>query len=206
MEEPMRAIIYDIEILRAIPDRDGKQIQGIEYCEGWKDHANMGISCIGVWDYVEERARVFGMESLDAFLDLCDDRDLLIGFNNIPFDNAVINATRNATVMDEGKSYDLLREIWRAAGLPIEFDFKTHGGVGLDAMCERNFGTKKTGTGAHAPVLWQQGNYCQVIDYCLNDIRLTKQMMDQVLAKGPLINSKTGLPMMLRQPFSPAPL
>lgn len=196
----MRALIYDIEILNAIPNRDGSKEDGIEYCAGWHDHANMGIAVIGVYDYEEDRARVFCQDNLSAFLDLCSDRDVLVGFNNIPFDNAVIAATLQIPPFPEEQCYDLLRELWMAAGLSPTFDHNTHGGYGLDETCKRNFGTKKSGNGALAPVLWQQGKIGTVIDYCLNDIRLTKQLFDRVLQTGMLQSPKNGQELALRYP------
>jgi hypothetical protein len=41
----MKYILYDLEIKNAIPDKS--PIPGIEYCGGWNDHGNMGISVIG---------------------------------------------------------------------------------------------------------------------------------------------------------------
>lgn len=41
----MNALIYDIEIVKGIPDKKKTMLEGIEYCAGWEDHANMGISC-----------------------------------------------------------------------------------------------------------------------------------------------------------------
>src|SRR3990167_9078166 len=38
---PIRALIYDLEIKRAIPDKHGASIPGIKYCAGWHDHAAM---------------------------------------------------------------------------------------------------------------------------------------------------------------------
>lgn len=112
--------------------------------------------------------------------------------------NAVIAATINIPPFPETKCYDLLRELWAAAGLPPAFDGKTHGGYGLDATCEKNFGSRKSGNGGLAPVLWQQGKIGKVIDYCLNDIRMTKQIFDQVLISGTLISPKTGTTLKMR--------
>jgi hypothetical protein len=53
------ALVYDLEIIKAIPERDGSRLDGYDYCEGWHDHANMGVSVIGAFDYVEQRYRVF---------------------------------------------------------------------------------------------------------------------------------------------------
>lgn len=197
-------LIYDCEIIKAIPNRDGSKLDGIEYCAGWRDFSNMGISVIGAYDYVEDRTRVFCEDNADEFALLMGQRDLWVGFNNIPFDNALIRAAWDF-VIDDGQCYDLLRETWAAAGLGSEFNFKTHGGYGLDAVCEANFGTKKSGNGAFAPVLWQQGKVGEVIDYCLNDIRLTKQLMDAALAGTPIKNPKKQTQsLLLRKPFEVA--
>ena len=37
----MGYLIYDLEIVKAIPDRNKPNEPGIEYCAGWDDHANM---------------------------------------------------------------------------------------------------------------------------------------------------------------------
>jgi len=192
----MEALIYDIEIVKAIPNKDGSKLAGIEYCAGWQDHANMGVATLCAYDYKDDRYRVFCKDNLADFIELAKDR-MPVGFNNIAFDSKVLNAV---TPFDETGQYDLLVEIWAACGLGPTFNFKTHGGFGLDIMCETNFGTKKTGHGALAPVDWQRGNIGAVIDYCLNDIKLTKQLFDEVLAGRDIKNPKGGT-LMLRCPY-----
>lgn len=197
----MNALIYDIEILKAIPSPYSHCEKGIKYCSGWSDHARMGISVIGAYDYLEGRTRVFCADNFPAFIDRAQQPGtLLVGFNSIPFDNAVIAATLGAS-FEETQCYDLLREIWIAAGLSPTFERGTHGGYGLDAVCAKNFGTQKSGNGALAPVLWQKGQIGEVIDYCLNDIRLTKQLFDRALDGGALISPKTEAVLTLRKPL-----
>jgi len=192
-------IIYDLEILKAIPDRKEEPEVGIEYCEGWKDHANMGITVLGVYDYLEDRYRVFLDDNKEEFAKLLDSRGpLCVGFNSIPFDNAVLTNTPGWAVPI--RCYDLLKEIWASLKLQSAFNVGIHGGLGLEAMCEANFGTKKSGNGALAPILWQRKQFGNVISYCLNDCSLTKQLMDRVLAGHPLINPKGGKPLLLRNP------
>jgi len=192
-------IVYDIEIVKAIPPRYGPRDNSIEYCGGWHDHANMGVSVIGVYDYRTERTRVFCEDNKDEFFSLVSDTDLCVGFNNIPFDNAVIRSCWGD--IDDKKCYDLLRQTWLACGLSDEFNPATHGGYGLEAICEANFGSIKSGNGAFAPVLWQQGKIGTVIDYCLNDVKLTKQLLDVALAGGRVIDPKSGGTITLRRPF-----
>lgn len=196
----MNALIYDCEIVKAIPSPNSYCEKGIKYCSGWSDHARMGISVIGVYDYVEDRARVFCEDNKAGFAALCSQREICVGFNNIPFDNTLIRATDGWGAPDDDKCYDLLREVWAAAGLGAEFNRKTHGGYGLDAVCEKNFGAKKSGNGALAPVLWQRGQIGEVIDYCMNDIRLTKRLFDAAVSGEAIFNPKTGEALTLRKP------
>lgn len=198
----IKALIYDIEILKGICGSKETKIEGIEYCDGWKDHANMGISVIGAYEYATGRPRVFCLDNKEEFRNACLDADLLVGFNNIPFDNAVIKATWwGPDEPADHRCYDILREVWAAAGLPAEFNPKTHGGYGLDAMCEKNFGIRKSGNGALAPVDWQRGNIGAVIDYCLNDVFMTKRLFDEILLGAPLKNPRGGPDLKLRIPL-----
>ncbi len=179
----MDSLIYDLEIVNAIPARGRERLPGVKYAESWEDHAGMGISVIGVYDYVEDRYRVFCEDNFGAFRELADERRLLVGFNNIRFDNAVIAAELDFPIADD-HCYDILRELWAAAGFGPKFDKSTHTGFGLDKCCEVNFGTRKSGHGAYAPVQWQRGEFGAVIDYCLNDVRLTKMLFDKIIYHG----------------------
>lgn len=193
-------LIYDIEIKKAICGKNDTRQDGIEYCEGWHDHANMGIACIGAYDYAEDRYRVFMDDNMDDFFHLCDASDLLIGFNNIAFDNAVINA-HSPMLTEAHKFYDILVELWAAAGLGPQFKFPTHAGFGLDALCKANFGTAKSGNGALAPVDFQKRRYGSLIDYCLNDVHLTKQVFDKIMACGMLQDPRNpGISLSIRKP------
>lgn len=196
----MEAMIYDIEIKKAIQGRNETKLAGIEYCGGWNDHAGMGISCIGAFDYATGRTRVFMDDNIGEFAELVKQRDLIVSFNGLSFDNRVCAA--NGIEVPDAKSYDILVEMWLAAGLGPKFAFPTHMGFGLDATCEANFGTRKTGHGALAPVDFQRGKFGSLVDYCLNDIALTKQVFDQIVASGQLLDPRgSGDLLTLRAPF-----
>ena len=181
-------LIYDIEIIKAVPDRKFPREDGIEYCSGWEDHANMGISVIGCYDYSDGRYRVFCKDNFVDFVLLCHDKQL-VSFNGIGFDNRVLKACGVTDLMEgtkDEKHYDILREVWVADGLGPDFVYPSHIGFGLDAVGSANFGQRKTGHGALAPVDWQRGKIGSVIDYCLNDIAMTKRCFDRIRAAGGL--------------------
>ena len=156
-------IVYDIEIKKAIAGKNDELLDGIEYCGGWHDHSNMGISCICAYDYRQDRYRTFCDDNMAEFQALACDADLLVGFNNIGFDNKVIRANGlfdiksnvSGSIDFDAKSYDILREIWVADGLSPEFHYPSHIGYGLDNVVQCNFGFGKTGHGAgrhHRPI------------------------------------------------------
>lgn len=181
-------IIYDCEIIKAINGRNEERLQGIEYCEGWRDFPGMGISVICVYDYATGRYRVFCADNFSEFQALVNETDIVIGFNSLGFDNRLCKA--NGLIVPDEKSYDLLAEIWHGAGLSRTFDYKTHGGYTLEACSQVNLGLSKFGNGAIAPIDWQRGKAGKVIDYCLSDIFLTKSLVDIVIAQGFLLNPK----------------
>lgn len=197
------ALIYDIEIKKAILGRGEIRLTNVEYCNGWTDHAGMGISVIGAYDYSEDRYRVFCEDNFNEFVELASRRQVLVTFNGLNFDNKVIQATIPKIVFqDDAGDYDILVELWASVGLGRQFSPRTHGGFGLDACMKANFGTAKTGNGALAPIWWQQGKIASTIDYCLNDVKGAKDLFDQILATGTLINPKDGATSLrLRNPF-----
>lgn len=181
----MNAILYDCEIEKAIcNERKGEvRIEGIDYCDGWDDHAGMGISCVGVYEYDTDRYRVFCKDNKNAFARLVAEATLVIGFNSLKFDNELMKAAWGIEVPAE-KSYDLLVEVWKAAGLGPKFVYPSHAGYGLKALAKANGLPGKTGYGALAPVQWQRGEIGSVINYCLHDVWLTKKLLEMVIQGG----------------------
>lgn len=181
-----KILVYDLEIENAVQDKrkGDAMLADIKYCDGWDDHKGMGITVIGAYDYAYHRYRVFLKDNFDDFVNLCRDR-LAVSFNGIGFDNKVLQAVLRFSPT-EARCYDVLREMWAAAGLPPEFNYKTHGGLGLNTTAKVNFNLGKTDDGGLAPVEWQRGNHGRVIDYCLQDVKLTKMCFDRVVSNGGL--------------------
>lgn len=174
----MNLLIYDCEIIRGIPSRNELPMEGIEYCDGWHDHANMGVSVICAYQR-GQGYRVFLEDNFGEFKELAENPDILcVGFNNRKFDDRLVSAALGITV---ARSWDLLREIWIEASLNPDGFSRNHGGYGLEAVSLANGLGGKSGNGALAPVLWQQGNRGAVIDYCLRDVMLTKKCIELAL-------------------------
>ena len=185
-----KILIYDCEIIKAIRDPKKVDLAHIEYCNGWDDYENMGISVIGVnfidieLDNITSHSNTsLSVLDLYSFQDGLDVTDVLVGFNNQSFDDKLLKAN-GFIIPDTVVNYDLLAEIWEGAGLGREFVYPTHAGFGLDAICKANGLGEKSGDGVNAAVLWQKGEHQKVIDYCENDIKLTRKLFDLIQEKG----------------------
>lgn len=173
--------IYDIEIQNGIaPKNPAERKQGINYCDGWTDWDGMKIACIGCYDYTTDKYLVFGENDLEDFKLFIQLHDVAVGFNNIRFDNNLLRA--NDVVIQPSKSYDILAEIYAALG-------SYQKGCRLEDCVKANFSNVgKTGNGADAPIDWQRGLHTKVINYCLNDVRITKMLLDKILRFGYINN------------------
>ena len=191
-------IIYDIEIENAILGRNEIAKAGINYCAGFHDFPNMGIAVIACYDMERERTRTFLKDNLDDFAALVRSTDCIIGFNNHKFDNKLLMA--NGISLPFGKSYDILEEVWKGLGIGTEYRHETHGGLSLDALVHANFRIRKTGSGAEAPIDWQEGRRGKVIDYCLADVELTRRLLVKIINCGKLKHPKTGIDITIRKP------
>lgn len=180
----MRYLVYDLEIRKGILGRQDIPEAGIDYCQGWGDHANMGISCLCAYDSGEDRYRVFFDDNRGCFEELVKKADLLVGFNNIRFDDKVLAAC-GWPVGHGVPRYDILREIAAAKGLNPN---GIHGGHSLEACSTANGGSPKSGHGAQAPIDWQRGRTGSLVDYCLEDVRLTRQLFERIRDIGGLID------------------
>jgi len=176
-------LVYDCEIVKMIPNKKETPVPDIEYCKGWGDFGGMGISVIGVYDFKEDKYRVFMRDNLDEFQKLINERKIMVGFNSIGFDNKLCAA--HGLNLSNIQHYDLMlaiAELANPTGDPEKINFR---GCGLEACCKANFeDISKNGDGALAPLLWQKGEIGKVVDYCLNDVKMTLAICEKIIYEG----------------------
>ena len=175
-----KVIIFDAEIKKAILGKKEDPVDGVEYCKSWGDFEGMGVSCVCTWDSTKSRNSVYLDDNLEKLQKDINAVEYVIGFNNYGFDNKLLAA--HGVVIDEAKSIDILAEIMKVT--------KSRKGLGLDAICEANFGIKKSGNGALAPIKWQKGKHGEVIDYCINDVEMTRKVFEKILRDGFIVDPR----------------
>ena len=130
----------------------------------------MKITVVGVYHYGRDEYRTYFEDQLpDLEADL-KEADLLVGFNNDHFDTPILD------------KYYLL-DLWSIPSFDILREFRSHTGrrVGLNSMAGATLGMYKSGSGSDAIGLYEQGKLQELADYCLDDVKLTKEVFDVIL-------------------------
>ena len=189
----MKVLIYDLEIKKAILGKGETKQPGTLYCDGWDDKANMGISTLCCYDYSEDRYHIFCEDNISESEVLFRECEILSGFNILNFDNPIVAHELPSLTKEylNGKSYDLFDEIRKISGK----------WCGLDAVIKaNNLGKGKTDSGAMAPVFYQTGKIGRLVNYCLEDCRLAKLLLDKIIQGGEIVNPKNGKKYILQKP------
>ena len=176
----MKTLIYDLEIVRCIPS-SSTRFDEYEYCDGWRDFENMGISvCAYGWLW-DEAITVFkwnDKEPRALFAEALKEADIISGFNSSAFDDHLLAANG----IQARTNYDILAEARLAAYGSTEWQKQPDGAsYKLDAIAQAN-GQKKIGSGSLAPQWWQEGLEQKVLDYCFHDVAVERKMLRMLLA------------------------
>ena len=110
---------------------------------------------------------------LKFFKKLADDADGVIGFNSRNFDDKVMAAAG----IEVTTTYDLLEEVRLAAYGSTSFQDAPKGhSYALGKLAAAN-GCLKNGDGANAAIEWQNGLHKKVVDYCMNDVLISANIL-----------------------------
>ena len=159
----MRKIVFDIET-RNIFDDVGKA-----------DPTLLDISLVGVYDYETNEYTSYLVEELPKLWPLLERADLLITFNGDYFDIPLLNKYY-AGDLTKIKSLDLLAEVRKSLGRR----------VGLGNIAEATLGVGKSGNGLEAVEWWKKGDVESIRKYCLQDVKVTKDVYEYALSNGKL--------------------
>ncbi len=157
----MRKIVFDIETSNFFTDT------------GSNDPASLSLACVCTHDSATDAYTSYFEEDLPKLWPILEKTDLLIGYNSDHFDIPLLNKyyPGNLTAI---RSLDLMKEIKKVLGRRI----------GLDAIASATLGKNKSADGKLANIWWRQGEKQKVVDYCIDDVRITKELYDHALREG----------------------
>lgn len=155
----MRAITFDIETANAFPSL------------ARNDLSRMEISIVGIHDSETNEYTSYSKEEFPKLWPILERADMLIGFNSDTFDIPILNRYYPGD-LTKIKSLDLLVEVQKALGRRVR----------LQSLAEATLNKGKGGNGLQAVEWWAAGEYEKVRKYCIEDVRITRELYDFALA------------------------
>lgn len=131
------------------------------------DIGAMEISVVGVHDSETDTYRAYTVPEFPELWQVIERADLLIGFNSDHFDIPILNKYY-AGDLTKIRSIDLLAEVKNVLGRRLK----------LDSIAKATLGKGKSGHGLDAVTWWAEGKVEKVKKYCLDDVRITKEIYD----------------------------
>jgi DEAD/DEAH box helicase domain-containing protein len=139
------------------------------------DHSKLKISVLGAYFSKEDVYIAYLEKDLEAFVEKLKTVDLVIGYNSIGFDLPVLQPYTDLDLKTL-PSYDILLEIEKQVGFKVK----------LDDVAKATLGINKTDKGSNAILYFREGNWSKLIDYCMWDVRITKEVFETALNSGVL--------------------
>jgi DEAD/DEAH box helicase domain-containing protein len=135
------------------------------------DTEKMRASVVGAYVSWIDEYIAFLEDEVKDFLNLLRQCDLVVGYNHLYFDLPVLQKYSD---WDLGKlpGYDIMLEIEKKLGFKLK----------LDDVCKVNLGTKKTDSFEKYKHYYWEGKWKELIDYCMNDVRLTEEIFRMITA------------------------
>lgn len=154
----MREVTFDIETANAFPTLSRTDLDRME------------LAIVGVHDSATDTYTSYTKEELPKLWPIIEKADVLIGFNSDSFDIPLLNRYYPGD-LTQIRSIDLLVEVYEVLGRRIR----------LQTLAEATLGIGKSGDGLKAVEWWQQGLVDKVREYCIQDVRITRELYDYAL-------------------------
>lgn len=156
----MRKIVFDIETKNIFSD------------VGKNDPTLLDISVVGVYDSETDAYTSYTEDEFAALWPIIERADVLIGFNSDHFDIPLLNKYYPGD-LTAIKSIDIMASIKDALGRRLS----------LANVAGATLGLKKSADGLQATQWWKEGKIDEIKKYCLQDVKVTKNLYDHILDK-----------------------
>ena len=159
---------------------------------GWHRAHLMKVSCAVLYDSKENRFIDFMEDQIDQFIEHLQSFDLIVGFNIKRFDYQVLKGYSDFN-FKKLKNLDILQEVKEYLGFRLS----------LAHLATTTLGTNKTADGLQALQWWQEGRILEIIEYCRQDVKITRDLYRYGRDNGYLVfknkrNQKLRIPVVWR--------
>ena len=150
----LRYVVFDLETQRSAQE-----------VGGWHRADLMGVSCAVIYDSAFDAFETYLEERVADLIDRLKEADLVVGFNILRFDYRVL---RGYSDFDFASltSLDMLADVHRRLGYRLS----------LQRLAVASLGAEKSADGLQALRWWQEGRMDEIVAYCREDVRLTRDL------------------------------
>ncbi|MBU6426946.1 ribonuclease H-like domain-containing protein [Patescibacteria group bacterium] len=159
----MRKITFDLETKNSFQD------------VGSNDPADLDLSVICAHDSEDDQYKHYFENELGNLWPILEQADILITWNGEHFDLPILNKYYPGD-LGKIKHVDMMKEVQRSLGRRLK----------LDTVAAATLGENKSGSGMDAIVWWNNGETDKVVKYCIDDVRITKELYKYALANNSL--------------------
>lgn len=155
----MKKVVFDIETKNIFED------------VGSRNPADLDISVVGLYDYDTNKFESFIEEEFERMWPYFQKAELFITFNGTHFDIPLLNKYYKKAGLgdlDKTRHLDIFKEIKQTNGRWLK----------LDKIASGTFGVHKSGDGLDAIVWWRNGEIEKIRKYCLDDVKITRDVYD----------------------------
>lgn len=153
---PRNQIVLDIETQRTFDEVGGRNLTGL------------GVSLVGIYQYATDSCLAFGEGELGDLEPLLAESTRLIGFNIRRFDLPILQPYMKHLRLADLPYLDLLEDLESVLGHRVS----------LQSVSQATLNEKKSGSGLDAIRYYREGDIENLKKYCLNDVRLTKEVYE----------------------------
>lgn len=154
----MRKITFDVETKNIFSEVNSNEPTALD------------ISVVCIHDSLDDTYKSFLEKDFRELWKILEQADALITWNGDHFDIPLLNKYYSGD-LTKIKSIDLMRETRDVLGRRLK----------LDGVAEATLGVNKSGHGLEAVEWWKKGEIDKIIKYCIDDVRLTKELYDYAL-------------------------
>ncbi len=131
---------------------------------GWKNLAQLEVSIGCAYDSKTNEMLTFKESELSSLITLCKER-LVVGYNSEGFDLPILEKYGlDLSLVD---SFDIMLDIRNASNWKF---------IKLEKVASATLGTGKSAEGTLAVQWWQEGKVDKIIEYCKQDVAITRDV------------------------------
>lgn len=159
----MREITFDIETSNILPSL------------ARQDVTRLDLAVVAIHDSETGEYSSYDQSELPKLWPILEKADTLIGYNSDSFDIPLLNKYYPGD-LTKIRSIDLMVEVQKVLGRRIR----------LQSLAEATLKVGKSGNGLDSVRWWNEGLYEKVRMYCIQDVKITRDLYDIALTKGSL--------------------